>query len=88
LKFEFQTISAKPCSLARFFVLGEKNFAFFHFLKSYFKLFKLLGACLKACLKYMQTVELLLALKHKPKDCPSRVKQSVFQQEIEYSTDF
>jgi hypothetical protein len=31
LKFEFQTISAKPCSLARFFVLGEKIFDFFHF---------------------------------------------------------
>jgi len=33
LKFEFQNISAKPCSLARFFVLGEKIFDFFHFLK-------------------------------------------------------
>jgi hypothetical protein len=33
LKFEFQNISAKPCSLARFFVLGEKIFSFFHFLK-------------------------------------------------------
>jgi hypothetical protein len=31
LKFEFQTISEKPCSLARFFVLGEKIFDFFHF---------------------------------------------------------
>jgi len=26
-----QSISAKPCSLARFFVPGEKNFDFFHF---------------------------------------------------------
>jgi hypothetical protein len=34
LKFEFQNISAKPCSLARFFVPSEKIFAFFHFLKS------------------------------------------------------
>ena len=67
LKFEFQNISAKPCSLAWFFVLGEKNFAFFHFLKSYFKLFKLLGACLKALLKYMQTLDLLLAPKPKLK---------------------
>jgi hypothetical protein len=33
LKFEFQNISAKPCSLARFFVLIEKNFTFFNFLK-------------------------------------------------------
>jgi len=65
-----------------------KKILLFSLYKSYFKLFKLLGACLKACLKYMQTVELLLALKHKPKDCPSRVKQSVFKREIEYSTDF
>jgi len=65
-----------------------KKILLFSLYKSYFKLLKLLGACLKACLKYMQTVELLLALKHKPKDCPSRVKQSVFKQEIEYSTDF
>jgi len=65
-----------------------KKFLLFSLFKSYFKLLKLLGPCLKACLKCMQTVELLLALKHKPKDCPSRVKQSVFQQEVEYSTDF
>jgi hypothetical protein len=31
LKFEFQNISAEPCSLARFFVLGEKNLLFFTF---------------------------------------------------------
>jgi hypothetical protein len=33
LKFEFQLFSAKPCSLARFFVLIEKIFNFFLFLK-------------------------------------------------------
>jgi hypothetical protein len=62
LKFEFQNISAKPCSLARFFVLGEK-ILLFYFLKSYFKLFKLLGACLRQVLKAY----------------PTRLKQSVFQ---------
>jgi len=33
LKFDFQNSSAKPYSLARFFVLGEKIFGFFTFLK-------------------------------------------------------
>jgi len=88
LKFEFQNISAKPCSLARFFVPGEKNFTFFHFFKNYFKLLNLLGAFLKALIKCIQTVQLLLALKPTLKVCPTHIKQSVFQREIEYSTDF
>jgi hypothetical protein len=47
LKFEFQTISAKPCSLARFFVLVEKNFTFFRFLKviSNFQTARGIGLC-------------------------------------------
>ena len=69
-------------------MLGEKIFAFFHFLKSYFKLFKLLGACLLHLLERLQPVKLLLGLRHKLGAYPTRLKQSVFQREIEYSIDF
>jgi hypothetical protein len=43
-------------------VLGEKIFAFFHFFKSYFKLLKLPGACLRPLLEDLQPVKLLLIL--------------------------
>jgi len=56
-----QNISAKPCSLARFFVPGEKNLTFFHFfksllgrgfalpLKSLCRLFSFLPYCFAVC---------------------------------------
>jgi hypothetical protein len=59
-------------------VLGEKIFDFFHFFKSYFKLLKLLGACLLHLLEGLQPVELLLGLSHKLRAYPTRLKQSVF----------
>ena len=72
LKFEFQNISAKPCSLARFFVLGEKNFDFFHFLKSYFNFSNCSGLVLGMCLRLIRLAS----------------NNVFFSEESEYSTDF
>jgi hypothetical protein len=58
-------------------VLGEK-FLVFSLFKSYFKLLKLLGACLLLLLERLQPVELLLGLRHKLGTYPTRLKQSVF----------
>ena len=66
----------------------KKFLVFFHFFKSFFKLFKLLGACLLHLLEGLQPVELLLGLSHKLRAYPTRLKQSVLKREIEYSTDF
>ena len=67
---------------------GEKIISFFHFFKSFFKLLKLLGACLLHLLERLQPVELLLGLRHKLGAYPTRLKQFVLEREIEYSTDF
>ena len=65
-----------------------KKFLVFSLFKSYFKLLKLLGACLLHLLEGLQPVELLLGLRHKLGAYPTRLKQSVLKREIEYSTDF
>ena len=59
---------------------GEKIISFFHFFKSFFKLLKLLGACLLHLLERLQPVELLLGLRHKLGAYPTRLKQSVFSE--------
>jgi hypothetical protein len=69
-------------------VLSEKIFSFFHFFKSFFKLLRMLGACLLHLLEYLQPVELLLGLRQRLGAYPTRLKQSVLKREIEYSTDF
>jgi hypothetical protein len=66
----------------------KKFLVFFTFFKSFFKLLKLLGACLLHLLEYLQPVKLLLGLRHKLGAYPTRLKQSVLKREIEYSTDF
>jgi len=55
-----------------------KKFLIFSLFKSYFKLLKLLGACLLHLLEGLQPVELLLGLRHKLRAYPTRLKQSVF----------
>ena len=55
-----------------------KKFLVFSLFKSYFKLLKLLGACLLHLLEGLQPVELLLGLRHKLGAYPTRLKQSVF----------
>jgi len=54
-----------------------KKILLFSLFKSYFKLLKLLGACLLHLLERLQSVELMLGLRHKLVAYPTRLQQSV-----------